>query len=59
MTTHFALDRQRAKIFGVCAGIANYFNVDASLIRLGFVVTTLLGFGFPVLIYLVTPLLVD
>lgn len=59
MTTRFALDRQRAKIFGVCAGIANYFNVDATLVRLGFVVATLLGGGLPILVYLVTPLIVD
>ena len=34
-------------ICGVCGGIAEYFNIDPSLIRIGMVVVSLLlGFGF-------------
>ncbi len=40
------------KIAGVCGGIAEYFNVDATLIRLLFVLATLLG-GPGVIIYIV------
>ena len=42
----FALDRRNAKFMGVCAGIADYFNVDATWVRIGAVVVTLLG-AFP------------
>lgn len=42
----FALDRRNAKFMGVCAGIADYFNIDATWVRIGAVVTTLLG-AFP------------
>ncbi len=31
------------KISGVCAGIAEYFNLDPTLIRLAWVVFTMLG----------------
>jgi phage shock protein PspC (stress-responsive transcriptional regulator) len=33
-------DRQ---ISGVCSGLAQYFNIDASIVRLIFVVATLFG----------------
>lgn len=34
-------------ISGVCGGVAEYFNIDPSLIRIGVVVASLLlGFGF-------------
>ena len=32
-----------AMIAGVCAGIAEYFNVDPTLIRLGFVLLMFMG----------------
>jgi phage shock protein C len=38
--------------FGVCGGLAEYFNVDPTLVRAGFVVFSLLG-GSGVLVYLV------
>lgn len=42
----FRLDRQNGKIFGVCAGISNYTGWDATLVRVGVVLVTLLG-AFP------------
>jgi phage shock protein PspC (stress-responsive transcriptional regulator) len=33
-------------IGGVCAGIANYLNVDPAIIRLLFAIITFGGFGF-------------
>ena len=36
---------------GVCAGLANYFRIDPSIMRLLFVVITFGGFGTGVLIY--------
>ena len=37
---------------GVCGGLANYFNVDVTLVRVIFVILALVGLG-GVLIYLV------
>ena len=33
------------KIAGVCGGVGNYFNIDPTIIRLGFVILCLLGFS--------------
>jgi phage shock protein PspC (stress-responsive transcriptional regulator) len=57
--TGFHLDRADRKVFGVCAGIANYTNVDPTIVRLAFVAGTILGFGSFVLIYLAIALLAD
>ena len=32
-------------VAGVCAGIAEYFDIDPTLIRLGWVVLTFIGFS--------------
>jgi phage shock protein C len=42
----FAVDRSQAKLMGVCAGIANMTGIDATIVRIGFVVATLIG-GWP------------
>jgi phage shock protein C len=55
----FRLDKSNGKVFGVCAGIADYFGIDAMLVRLGFVAAALLGFGAPVLIYIAIALIAD
>ena len=55
----FRLDKTNGKIFGVCAGIADHFGIDAMLVRIGFVVGTLLGFGSFILIYLAIALIAD
>ena len=44
--TKFYLDKQNRKWAGVCAGIADYTGLDATLVRIGAVVLTLIG-GFP------------
>lgn len=55
----FRLDKTNGKVFGVCAGIADYFGIDAMLVRIGFVAATLLGVGAPVLIYIGIALIAD
>lgn len=55
----FRLDRQRGKLMGVCAGIGRYFGIDTTLVRVGFVLGTLLGFGSFILIYLGIALIAD
>ena len=42
----FEIDREQGKFLGVCAGLANYSGIDATIIRIGFVVVTLMG-AFP------------
>ncbi|GGI76514.1 hypothetical protein GCM10007973_11750 [Polymorphobacter multimanifer] len=48
----FHLDKPPAKLMGVCAGIANYAGIDATIVRIGFVIGTIFGFGSLLLIYL-------
>lgn len=57
--TNLALDKSRAKLLGVCAGIARSLDLDPLIVRLAFVVVTLAGFGLPVLAYIAMPLLVE
>lgn len=45
--------RSDRKIGGICGGLANYFKVDSSMVRLGWVLLTLLSKGLGVLIYIV------
>jgi phage shock protein C len=41
--TKFYLDKRNAKWLGVCAGIADYTGLDVTVVRIGFVILTLLG----------------
>jgi len=45
--------RTNRMIAGVCAGLADFFGIDPTVVRLVFVAGALLGFGSFVLIYLV------
>jgi phage shock protein C len=49
--------RTNRKLAGVCGGLAQYFNTDATLIRILFVVLALLG-GPGLVIYLLMWILV-
>ena len=53
------LDRSNAKIWGVCAGLANWMKIDPMIVRVVFVAGTIFGFGSFVLIYLAIALLAD
>jgi phage shock protein C len=55
----FRLDRTDGKVFGVCAGLARYMNVDPMIVRLVFVAGTIFGFGSFILIYLAIALLAE
>jgi phage shock protein PspC (stress-responsive transcriptional regulator) len=44
--------RHDRKLAGVCAGIADYFGWDPSLVRIGWIVLTLMG-GSGLLLYLI------
>ncbi len=45
-------DRQNQMLCGVCAGVAEYFNIDVTLVRLLFVALGLAG-GSGVLFYII------
>lgn len=53
------LDKNNKKILGVCAGLANWSGIDAMIIRLIFAVATVVGFGSPVLIYILLAMILD
>jgi phage shock protein PspC (stress-responsive transcriptional regulator) len=55
----FRLDKADGKLFGVCAGIANYLNADPLIVRAVFVLGALFGVGSFIVIYLAIALLAD
>jgi phage shock protein PspC (stress-responsive transcriptional regulator) len=44
-------------LFGVCSGIANYFSIDVSFIRIFFVIGNLF-FGLPFIIYIIMAIII-
>ena len=57
--TRLTLDKTNKKILGVCAGLANWTGIDAMIIRLIFAAATVIGFGSPVLIYILLAMILD
>ena len=50
----FEVDKVEGKFLGVCAGLANHTGVDATIIRVGLVLVTLMGaFPWTVLAYFI------
>ncbi len=45
--------RNDEMIEGVCGGLGNYFGIDSTLVRLGFVLAVLGGFGAGILLYII------
>jgi len=45
--------RSNRMIVGVCAGLADFFGIDPTIVRLVFALGTLFGFGSFILIYIV------
>jgi phage shock protein C len=58
--TGFRLHRSRSErmLGGVCGGLAESLDVDASLLRIGLVALTLLGAGIGVVLYIAAWILV-
>lgn len=46
MTKRLCKSKKDAKFSGVCAGIARYFNIDPTLVRLIWVIFLFTGSGF-------------
>jgi phage shock protein C len=47
-----------SKLAGVCGGIGEWLNIDATIVRLVFVIGALFGFGSFILIYILMAILV-
>jgi phage shock protein PspC (stress-responsive transcriptional regulator) len=59
MSNSLTLDKTNGKLMGVCAGLANRFGWDVTLIRIAFVLATLFGFGSAIIVYLVIGLIAN
>ena len=53
------LDKQNAKISGVCAGVADYFGLDPMIVRIATVLIALLGGGLSILGYILLAIFLD
>jgi phage shock protein C len=57
--TKLSLNKTDKKFMGVCAGIADWAGIDAAIVRILFVIATLIGVGSPILIYLILGFVLD
>lgn len=49
-------DTSNKVFFGVCSGIANELKIDPTVVRAAFAILALLGFGLPIIVYIVLAL---
>lgn len=56
MTKKLTKSRTDRKIFGVCGGIAEYFDIDPTVVRLLWVVASFMG-GGGLIVYIVAALI--
>lgn len=54
MNGRFVINRSRAKVMGVCSGLADWLQVDVLIVRLGVVLATLMTGPVTVLLYILT-----
>jgi phage shock protein C len=54
MNGRFIINRSRAKVMGVCAGLADWLQVDVLIVRLGMVIATLITGPVAILLYILT-----
>ena len=54
MNSSYALDKSNAKALGVCAGLAHHFALDVTLVRVLYVLVSVLSAAFPgILVYII------
>ncbi len=46
------------RIAGVLGGLADYFNIDATILRIAYVLLSIFVLGCPVIVYLVAALII-
>ena len=54
MNGRFVLNPARAKVMGVCAGLADWLGIDVLAVRLAVIVATLVTGPIAVLLYILT-----
>ena len=54
MNGRFVINRSRARVMGVCAGLADWLNIDVLVVRLGVVLATLVTGPVAILLYILT-----
>ncbi|MDP1694954.1 MAG: PspC domain-containing protein [Candidatus Woesearchaeota archaeon] len=52
------LSNKDRKIAGFCGGLAEYFNIDPTLMRLIYIVLTFISMGTGILVYLIAWIIV-
>lgn len=52
MMKRLTKSRTDSMISGVCGGIAEYFGIDSTLVRAGYLILTFMGAGSPILLYI-------
>lgn len=50
--------RTDSMIAGVCGGIAEYFDIDPTLVRAGYLIFTFLSAGSPVILYILLAIII-
>lgn len=48
----------KCMLAGVCGGIAEYFNIDPTLIRLAWIILTCMGFGTGIVAYVIAAIVI-
>lgn len=54
MNGRFVINQSRAKVMGVCAGLADWLQVDVLVVRLGLIAATLITGPVAILLYILT-----
>jgi phage shock protein C len=57
-TRTFRRSSSDKKLFGVCGGLAQYFSIDSTIIRILYVVLCLASFGAGIVLYITLALVV-
>ncbi len=53
MAKVFSLNKQNKKLAGVCSGLADYFDIDVTLVRVLFLVAAIFGCSLGFWVYLI------
>lgn len=51
--TRLTRSSRNKMLLGVCGGIAEYWGWDPTIVRVIFVIATLIGFGSPIVLYII------
>ena len=54
MNGRFVTSPTKAKVMGVCAGLADWLGIDVLIVRLGVIVATLMTGPVAILLYILT-----